>query len=640
MSGSACEGFGAGGRLYGVTQISVSNSVSGSSVGREAGTSGAGTSGAGTSSFLVFLLGDVWSKVIQLNVAETIEYRFFVGRFLECDKTENGVELTIVRWETPLNARCLKVNGPLSLPVAEFGNFNGFNMVTSGWLTGQTCMQLRIHDDPIVMWKSRYRNQMYRIKCVPMDYRPNKMSHSDVEEDSIDGPLCSSTRTTVLVLNDREYNSGSQDAYGTVFNNEDYLVFKVQSFNCQHLGFQLEFFVHDPKLPPDEAPKYIGFTHILPLEQQRSLGVRLRLPIMGLRHKPIGEIYIDYLLIKPFTTHKCYMDVSYQGHWGMKGKTLDIGHRGMGVSQKHIELVHENTLASFSAAAIHGADMVEFDVMLTKDHEPLVFHDYTVHLSYKKGFDEEAQLFEIPIKDLTLAQLHSMKLSQPCCVAGSQIDLSKENDEQKKPFPTLKQVLLEADKRLAFFMEVKHPLTVESGKVELDQYFDHNLHIDKILEVVFNYAGSRKIVFASFDADACIILQQKQNRYPVMFLTCGQTVRWEPYKDFRCRNFPVAISFALSEGLMGVGLNLEIVLQDKDMSVMKKAHETGLVTFVWGEEANNKEMIKQLRRHGADGIIYDRIDFHRPRDNVQFELEDTTNKTLMKEFKDVGQISK
>ena len=34
--------------------------------------------------------------------------------------------------------------------------------------------------------------------------------------------------------------------------------------------------------------------------------------------------------------------------------------------------------------SFQGADMVEFDVVLTKDHEPLVFHDYTVNLAYKK----------------------------------------------------------------------------------------------------------------------------------------------------------------------------------------------------------------------------------------------------------------
>ena len=41
------------------------------------------------------------------------------------------------------------------------------------------------------------------------------------------------------------------------------------------------------------------------------------------------------------------------------------------------------------------------------------------------------------------------------------LDLSKEKDAENKPFPTLKRVLLDADERLAFFIEVKHPLTVE-----------------------------------------------------------------------------------------------------------------------------------------------------------------------------------
>ena len=34
-----------------------------------------------------------------------------------------------------------------------------------------------------------------------------------------------------------------------------------------------------------------------------------------------------------------------------------------------------------------GADMVEFDVMLTKDHMPVVYHDFSVCLSYKKVLD-------------------------------------------------------------------------------------------------------------------------------------------------------------------------------------------------------------------------------------------------------------
>lgn len=46
-----------------------------------------------------------------------------------------------------------------------------------------------------------------------------------------------------------------------------------------------------------------------------------------------------------------------------------IGHRGLA------GLAPENTLASLSAAAAHGLAMVEFDVRLSKDGVPLVFHD-------------------------------------------------------------------------------------------------------------------------------------------------------------------------------------------------------------------------------------------------------------------------
>jgi glycerophosphoryl diester phosphodiesterase len=49
-----------------------------------------------------------------------------------------------------------------------------------------------------------------------------------------------------------------------------------------------------------------------------------------------------------------------------------IGHRGLA------GLAPENTLASFRQAAVHGLPMVEFDVRLSKDGVPLVFHDDTL----------------------------------------------------------------------------------------------------------------------------------------------------------------------------------------------------------------------------------------------------------------------
>ncbi|ARJ64746.1 glycerophosphoryl diester phosphodiesterase [Magnetospirillum sp. ME-1] len=49
-----------------------------------------------------------------------------------------------------------------------------------------------------------------------------------------------------------------------------------------------------------------------------------------------------------------------------------IGHRGLA------GLAPENTLSSFRAAHAHGLAMVEFDVRLSQDGVPLVFHDDTL----------------------------------------------------------------------------------------------------------------------------------------------------------------------------------------------------------------------------------------------------------------------
>lgn len=41
----------------------------------------------------------------------------------------------------------------------------------------------------------------------------------------------------------------------------------------------------------------------------------------------------------------------------------------------------------------------------------------------------------------------------------------------------------------------------------------------QVLEVVLKHAGERRIVFSCFNPDICTLVRNKQNKYPVMFLT-------------------------------------------------------------------------------------------------------------------------
>lgn len=73
--------------------------------------------------------------------------------------------------------------------------------------------------------------------------------------------------------------------------------------------------------------------------------------------------------------------------------------------------IRENTIASLKHACENGADMVEFDVQLSKDLVPLIYHDFhaCIALKYKKE-PMKSDLMEIPIKDLTLSQLQKLKV--------------------------------------------------------------------------------------------------------------------------------------------------------------------------------------------------------------------------------------
>ena len=52
-------------------------------------------------------------------------------------------------------------------------------------------------------------------------------------------------------------------------------------------------------------------------------------------------------------------------------------------------------------------------------------------------------------------------------------------------------------------------------------------------QTLLQFSGERHVIISCFDSDACVMLKKKQNRFPVLFLTQGQSQKYPPYKDFR-----------------------------------------------------------------------------------------------------------
>ncbi|XP_076075749.1 glycerophosphocholine phosphodiesterase GPCPD1-like [Mytilus galloprovincialis] len=81
------------------------------------------------------------------------------------------------------------------------------------------------------------------------------------------------------------------------------------------------------------------------------------------------------------------------------------------------------------------------------------------------------------------------------------------------------------------------------GTFEEINFFDRNKYVDTILRCVFQNAQSRRIVFSSFDPDTCVLLRLKQNKYPVLFLTTGESLLLNDYSDPRASKASMGISF-------------------------------------------------------------------------------------------------
>ncbi|KAK7206378.1 glycerophosphocholine phosphodiesterase Gde1 [Myxozyma melibiosi] len=128
----------------------------------------------------------------------------------------------------------------------------------------------------------------------------------------------------------------------------------------------------------------------------RSLHETITVPIVQNTTLDIlGTVSFEFLIIKPFE-HPNMSIAKSSTYWKSLTNTRVIGHRGLGknsTARKSLQL-GENTLQSFIAAANLGASYVEFDVQLTRDHVPVIYHDFLVA---ETGID-------VPMHALTLEQ--------------------------------------------------------------------------------------------------------------------------------------------------------------------------------------------------------------------------------------------
>uniref|UniRef100_A0A674NWI7 Glycerophosphocholine phosphodiesterase 1 n=1 Tax=Takifugu rubripes TaxID=31033 RepID=A0A674NWI7_TAKRU len=529
--------------------------------------------------------GNVWTQTIAVPMGVVSKYRYFKGFFLESKNAGDPCQVI--------------VNVP--------SNDNGMNCVDVGWLTCQTEIRLRLHYSkvpPVSITKKKFKKSRFRIKLI---LEGIEEEGEEEEELSYASPY---TSLEISMISASGYKSRhTQPECGYALEPPRWTEYSIHTMDPDNLELTFEFFEEDLSahvVEGDAHPGHVGTACLLSSsfsESGKDNGV-VTLPIMGRNSRQtIGKVRVDYLVIRPIQGLQCDMSSCFVKHW-KKRSAIDVGHRGAGSSHtaKH-HRIRENTIASFKSAANHGAAYVEFDVHLSKDAVPIIYHDLTCCISTKMKNDKTQELIEVPVKDLTFDQLQLLKV-KVWKIANSLL-----SEDVTFFIPLYSQIFHAVPEHVGFNIEIKWICQMKDGSWDsnLSSYFNMNTYLDIILSCVLQQAGQRRIVFSCFDPDICTMVRRKQNKYPILFLTQGISQTYPELMDIRCQTTQIAISFAQSENILGICGHTEELL--KNLAYIGDAQSKGLVVFSWGVDNNDHENRRKLREQGIDGLIYDRLPY-------------------------------
>uniref|UniRef100_K3X839 Uncharacterized protein n=1 Tax=Globisporangium ultimum (strain ATCC 200006 / CBS 805.95 / DAOM BR144) TaxID=431595 RepID=K3X839_GLOUD len=421
--------------------------------------------------------------------------------------------------------------------------------------------------------------------------------------------------------------------------------------NPSALAHRLEFDIYKYSAKTMQANKKLGTVQLLPSQLSAHGEGYLTLPIVSVNTATpciVGQLTLTYLIIKPFVHARNNLSHVWRSYWRSR-KPLNGGHRGMGRSYHQVEgfrhaLTRENTLASFILAGRSGADFVEFDVQLTKDKVPVLYHDFVLNVGLEDKnawtHGSRAEEFEIGIHEMTLRQLQrsyttpakthksgdklqvlqkrvrkhwaqmigdkKVTKTSAALSAASEVAAILEADEDHlvEFFPKLEDLLKHVPAEVGLNVEIKYPDNVWRTAMRHSAPFMMNEYVDAILRCVFDHAGGRRIFFSCFDPNLCVLLRAKQATYPVFFLTYGSI---KPNAFDARLTLQFAVNFVKMEQLGGMVSNSDDFIATPELAQVVKRVTKHAVLLTWGDQNTSHMCVQLQKQHAIDGVISDNI---------------------------------
>ncbi|XP_047076932.1 glycerophosphodiester phosphodiesterase GDPD1, chloroplastic-like [Lolium rigidum] len=284
------------------------------------------------------------------------------------------------------------------------------------------------------------------------------------------------------------------------------------------------------------------------------------------------------------------------------GRLALIGHRGKGMNalsspDRRLQEVKENSVRSFNEAARFAIDYVEFDVQVTKDACPIIFHDNFIFT------EEQGKVSDRRVTDLRLEEFLQYgpqnkegKNGKPLLRKMKDGRVLNWNVQSDDPLCTLQEAFEKVNPRLGFNVELKF----DDNLVYQEEELSHIL--EAILKVVFEYAKDRPIIFSSFQPDAAQLMRKMQSTYPVYFLTNGGT---EIYTDVRRNSLEEAVKLCLACGMQGIVSEARAIFRFP--AAIPKIKEADLSLLTYGTLNNVPEAVYMQHLMGVNGVIVDLV---------------------------------
>lgn len=252
-----------------------------------------------------------------------------------------------------------------------------------------------------------------------------------------------------------------------------------------------------------------------------------------------------------------------------KGRTLVIAHQGGS------GLAPSSTIPAFLNAKALGANVLEFDVHMTRDGHLVAIHDPTVD----RTTDGSGR-----VNDMTLEEIQALD-------AG----YSFQDEDGNYPYrgkgitiPTVEEIFTKTiDPEILYIIEIKH-----TNDPEL-----YDSIANKLWQTIQNFQLEERVIIASFNQAIVDLVLKISKGKALVSAGRKEATQFVLFHKFRLNGLYRQRADAIHIPVKESGFNL------KDKQLIRGAQKRGMQVHYW--TINDQETMKELIALGADGIMTD-----------------------------------